>query len=111
MTKRWFEFMVWAAITAVVIAVDLVLITIFFSRLYHGTLGLWEPRVASIWATTFLILVGFYALYLTKPNRKAVASPPSHPTNSGSPEGQDDYRREGHDLAGPGIDAGQHHPA
>jgi hypothetical protein len=111
MTKRWFEFIVWAVITAVVVVVDVVLISIFFSRLYHGTLGLWEPRLASIWATTFLILVGGYALHLTNPNRKAKASPPSHPAQSGSPEGQDDYRRKSHDLAGPRIDGGQHHPA
>jgi hypothetical protein len=78
MRTRWVEFTVWAAATLIVFGVDMVLVVLFVSRLVRGDLGLWEPRFTSIWALTFLLLVGCYALNLTKPYGRPSRPPAAH---------------------------------
>src|ERR1039457_4056097 len=107
MRARWSEFTVWAVLTLAVLGVDVVLIARFVSRLFQGTLGLWEPRFSSIWALTFLLVVGLYALNLTKPHRREGAPQPARSPERLSSQGKRDNRREGDDLAGPRIDGGE----
>ena len=108
MRARWVEFTVWAAVTLIVFGVDIVLVVLFVSRLVHGDLGLWEPRFTSIWALTFLLLVGCYALHLTKPYGRHRRSPAAYPPEALPQQGEDDDGRKDHDLAGPGPEGGQH---
>jgi len=109
MRTRWVEFSVWAALILIVFGVDVVLVVVFVWRLVHGRLGLWEPRLTTVWALTFLLVVGGYALHLTKPYGRHDPPPASHPPETLPQQGQDNDGRKGHDLAGPGPDGGQHY--
>jgi hypothetical protein len=108
--RNWVEFSVWVAVTLVVFGVDVVLVVLFVSRLVHGDLGLWEPRFTSIWALTFLLLVGCYALHLTKPYGRPGRPPDAHPPAALPQQGQDDDGGKGHDLAGPGPYGSHYYP-
>ena len=109
MRTRWVEFTVWAGVTLIVFGVEVVLVARFVWRLIHGSLGSWEPRLTSVWALTFLLVVGCYALHLTKPYGHHPPTPASHPPEALPQQGQDNDGGKDHDLAGPGPDGGHHY--
>ena len=100
MRKNWVEFGVWAALTFIVLCVEVGFVVVVLYRASRGTLGMWEPPTFTITALTFLLIVGGYAVYLTNPRRRPAAG--SADTAQQCPGGhQDQHGGEDHEGSGP----------
>jgi hypothetical protein len=107
MNRNWLECAVWAALTVVVLCLDMILIGRFIVRTSQGTLGMWEPPLSTIMALTFLSVVGCYAVHITNPRRRRSPVGIPHPDQQIPEDGQDHQAGEDHEGGSPRVDSGK----
>jgi hypothetical protein len=107
MNRNWLECVVWAALTLVVLCLDVILIGRFIYRISQGTLGMWEPPLSTIMALAFLAVVGCYAVHITNPRRRRSLVEVPHPDQQIPEDRQKQNGREDCDGGGPRVDSGK----
>jgi hypothetical protein len=107
MKRSWLECVVWAALTVVVLGLDMILVGRFIFRISQGTLGMWEPPLSTIMALTFLLIVGCYAVHITNPRRPRSPAEIPHPDQQIPEDRQDQQGGEDHEGGSPRVDSGK----
>jgi hypothetical protein len=107
MKRNWLECVVWAALTLVVLGVDVILIGRFIYRISQGTLGMWEPPLSTIMALAFLCVVGCYAVHITNPRRRGSLIEVPHPDQEIPEDRHEQEGREDHQGRSPRVDGGE----
>jgi len=107
MSRNWLEYVVWTALTVVVLGLEAFFVGRFIFRISRGTLGMWESPLSTIMALAFLSVVGCYAVHITNPRRRRSPAEIPHPDQQIPADRQDHQDGEDHEGGSPRVDRGE----